>query len=104
MAEQLPLIRQWILLRTLCSRRHRPTGKELVQLCVSDKTIRRDLETFKKAGFRRAVTVEEFNRKKRHIKADEQILGGEQLTSWIASIKIPIVGLPPSPYPMELSS
>ena len=44
--------------------------------CVSDKTIRRDLETFKKAGFRRAATVEEFNRKKRHIKADEQILGG----------------------------
>ena len=76
MAEQLPLVRQWILLRTLCSRRHGATVKELIQLTgVSEKTIRRDLETFQKAGFPLAETVEEFGRKKWHIEADKHAPG-----------------------------
>ncbi len=47
MAEESPLVRQWILLRTLCARRHGATVKEMAQeMGVSDKTIRRDLDTF----------------------------------------------------------
>jgi len=52
MADQPPLVRQWILLRTLCARRYGATVKEIAQeLSVSEKTVRRDLETFQKAGF-----------------------------------------------------
>ena len=52
MPEESPLVRQWILLRTLCSRHFGATVKEMSQeMGVSDKTIRRDLETFQKAGF-----------------------------------------------------
>ena len=52
MADQLPLVRQWILLRKLCSRHHGVTIKDMVhELGVSEKTIRRDLETFQAAGF-----------------------------------------------------
>jgi predicted DNA-binding transcriptional regulator YafY len=70
MAEQSPLIRQWILLRALCARRHGATVKELVQeMGASDKTIRRDLETFQAAGFPLKETVEQFGRKKWHIDA-----------------------------------
>ena len=49
---QSPLVRQWILLKTLCARSCGATVKELVhELGVSEKTIRRDLETFQKVGF-----------------------------------------------------
>ena len=52
MADQLPLVRQWILLRKLCSRHYGVTIKDMVhELGVSEKTIRRDLETFQAAGF-----------------------------------------------------
>jgi proteasome accessory factor B len=68
MSEHLPLVRQWILLRTLCSRRCGVTVKELMQeMNVSEKTIRRDLETFQTAGFPLKETVEDFGRKKWHI-------------------------------------
>lgn len=70
MADQLPLVRQWILLRTLCSRHYGMTIKEMVQeLNVSEKTIRRDLETFQTAGFPLKEVVEEFGRKKWRIEA-----------------------------------
>jgi predicted DNA-binding transcriptional regulator YafY len=70
MADQLPLVRQWVLLRTLCSRHYGVTIKDMVQeLGVSEKTIRRDLETFQAAGFPLKETVEEFGRKKWHIEA-----------------------------------
>ena len=47
-----PLLRQWILLRTLGARPSGATVKELMgELGVSEKTVRRDLETFQKVGF-----------------------------------------------------
>jgi proteasome accessory factor B len=65
MAEKSPLVRQWILLRTLSARHSGATIGELVaELGVSDKTIRRDLETFITAGFPLEETVEQFGRKK----------------------------------------
>ena len=65
MPEDSPLVRQWIVLRTLCSRRHGATVKEMVQeMGVSEKTIRRDLETFQRAGFPLEETVGEYGRKK----------------------------------------
>lgn len=51
--QQSSLIRQWTLLRILASRRMGATVKELAQETeVNEKTIRRDLETFRIAGFR----------------------------------------------------
>ena len=71
MAEQTPLVRQWILLRTLCARHYGATVKEMAaEMEVSEKTIRRDLETFQTAGFPIREKVEEFGRKKWHVEAD----------------------------------
>lgn len=68
MADQLPLVRQWILLRKLCSSHYGVTIKDMVhELNVGEKTIRRDLETFRAAGFPLKETVEDFGRKKWHI-------------------------------------
>lgn len=65
MSEQPPLVRQWALLRALCGLRYGATVKELAEtLGVSQKTVRRDLETFQQAGFPLEETVEEFGRKK----------------------------------------
>jgi predicted DNA-binding transcriptional regulator YafY len=76
MAEQLPLVRQWILLRSLCARHHGATVKELVQeMDVSEKTIRRDLETFQTAGFPLKESVGRFGRKTWHIDADNHVPG-----------------------------
>ncbi len=70
MGDQLPLVRQWVLLRILCSRHHGVTIKDMVhELNVSEKTIRRDLETFQAAGFPLKEVVGEFGRKKWHIEA-----------------------------------
>ncbi len=70
MGDQLPLVRQWVLLRTLCSRHHGVTIKDMVhELNVSEKTIRRDLETFQAAGFPLKEVVGDFGRKKWHIEA-----------------------------------
>lgn len=68
MTEASPLVRQWILLRTLCARHYGATVKELsTEMDVSEKTIRRDLETFQTAGFPLAEIIEAFGRKKWHI-------------------------------------
>ena len=65
MPEESPLVRQWIVLRMLCSHRLGVTVKELVQeMDVSEKTIRRDLETFQQAGFPLEETVGDYGRKK----------------------------------------
>ena len=65
MTEQAPLVRQWILLRTLSARRCGVTVKEMAEESgVSEKTVRRDLETFQAAGFPLEETVEQFGRKK----------------------------------------
>jgi proteasome accessory factor B len=62
------LVRQWVLLRTLCARHHGATVKELAEeLSVSEKTIRRDLQTFQEAGFPLEEIVEQFGRKKWHV-------------------------------------
>lgn len=64
MPSDSPLVRQWILLRTLCARRYGSTVKELAEeMDVSEKTIRRDLETFLAAGFPLEETVGDFGRK-----------------------------------------
>jgi len=52
--DESPLVRQWILLRTLCARRY-------------GKTIRRDLETFHRAGFPLEETVGDYGRKTWHM-------------------------------------
>ncbi|MGA2033861.1 MAG: WYL domain-containing protein [Thermoguttaceae bacterium] len=68
MADQLPLVRQWILLRTLCSRHYGVTIKDMVhELNVGEKTIRRDLDTFRAAGFPLKEVKGEFGRKTWHI-------------------------------------
>lgn len=68
--DQAPLVRQWILLRTLASRKYGATVKELAQEAgVSVKTIRRDLETFQTAGFALRERVGEFGRKKWHLES-----------------------------------
>lgn len=65
MSDESPLIRQWILLRTLAARKYGATVKELAQEAeVSVKTIRRDLETFQSAGFPLKEVVGDFGRKK----------------------------------------
>ena len=52
MSEQSSLLRQWVLLRTLSARHTGASVKELAEeLAVCEKTVRRDLDTFKQAGF-----------------------------------------------------
>jgi len=70
MNDESPLIRQWILLRTLASRKYGATVKELAQEAgVSIKTIRRDLETFQTAGFSLREVTGDFGRKKWHLES-----------------------------------
>lgn len=72
MAEQAALLRQWLLLKTLSARRYGVTLKELAaEMQVSEKTIRRDLETFMVAGFPLTETLGEFGRKKWHLDGDK---------------------------------
>jgi proteasome accessory factor B len=52
MERSSPLLRQWVLLKTLSSRRHGATVQELAaEVEVHEKTIRRDLALFLQAGF-----------------------------------------------------
>ena len=68
MNDESPLIRQWILLKTLASRKYGATIKELAKEAgVSVKTIRRDIETFQAAHFRLQEVVGEYGRKKWHL-------------------------------------
>ncbi len=61
---QSPLVRQWILLRSLSARRCGATVAEMAaETGVNDKTIRRDLQTFREAGFPLEETVGDFGRK-----------------------------------------
>jgi len=70
MPEESPLVRQWVLLRTLCARHYGVTVKEMSQETdVSEKTIRRDLETFQRAGFPLIETVGDHGRKKWRIES-----------------------------------
>ena len=70
MNDESPLIRQWILLKTLASRKYGATVKELSQEAgVSIKTIRRDLGTFQEAHFPLQEVVGDFGRKKWHLES-----------------------------------
>lgn len=70
MNDESPLVRQWVLLRNLASKKYGITVKELAQeVGVSIKTIRRDLETFQAAGFPLREVVGEFGRKKWHLES-----------------------------------
>ncbi len=65
MAHGSPLVRQWILLKTLSSRRYGATVQEMArELGVSEKTIRRDLEAFKTVGLPLEEQTYEHGRKK----------------------------------------
>ncbi len=70
MADQPPLVRQWLLLRILSARHYGVTVKDLAaELGVSLKTVRRDLETLQAAAFPLEETVGEYGRKKWRIDA-----------------------------------
>ena len=70
MNDESPLIRQWILLKTLASRKYGASVKELAKEAgVSVKTIRRDLETFHAAHFPLQEIVGDFGRKKWHLES-----------------------------------
>jgi len=52
MAQEVPVHRHWLLLRTLGARRHGLTVREMAQeMGVAEKTIRRDLVLFKRLAF-----------------------------------------------------
>jgi proteasome accessory factor B len=64
MPRQSPLLRQWILLNTLCARRQGATIQELAgETGVGQKTIRRDIEAFQTVGFPIIETAGQFGRK-----------------------------------------
>jgi len=76
MAEQSPLVRQWIVLQTLCARHYGATVREIAaEMNVSEKTIRRDLETFQRAGFPLQETVGEHGQKKWRLDAGKSTPG-----------------------------
>ena len=52
MSDEVPIYRQWLLLRTLGARRCGVTVREMArEMGVAEKTIRRDLELFGRLGF-----------------------------------------------------
>jgi proteasome accessory factor B len=64
MQDDPSLRRQWNLIRALAARRIGLTVREMATECgVAEKTIRRDLETFRAVGFPVEETVGEFGRK-----------------------------------------
>ncbi|MGA7698806.1 MAG: WYL domain-containing protein [Thermoguttaceae bacterium] len=64
MPRQSPLLRQWVLLKTLCARRQGATVQELAaEMSVGEKTIRRDIEAFQIVGFPVIETSGQFGRK-----------------------------------------
>ena len=70
MSDQQQLVRQWLLLRSLSARHHGATVKELAEeVRVSEKTIRRDLDTFLLVGFPLVESVEDHGRKKWRVDA-----------------------------------
>ena len=64
MTRESPLLRQWILLRSLSARRYGMTVKEMAaEIGAGEKTVRRYLETFQEAGFPLEEIDGEFGRK-----------------------------------------
>ncbi len=76
MAATPPLVRQWTLLRALSRRADGLTVKQMAEeLGVSQKTIRRDLETFQQVGFPIRQTTGQFGRKQWHLDASREAPG-----------------------------
>jgi proteasome accessory factor B len=74
MPEEPSLDRQLILLHTLIARRHGSTIRELArEMGVTDKTIRRDFNRFKKVGFPLVETTEDHGRKTWRLKNDTKL-------------------------------
>jgi predicted DNA-binding transcriptional regulator YafY len=64
MHDDVPIKRHWILLRTLCARRLGMSVREMaLEMGVAEKTIRRDLELFRRLGFPLVETNGERGRK-----------------------------------------
>lgn len=64
MADDKPLVRQWLLLKILSARHYGATVIELAsELKVHEKTVRRDLKTFQQAGIPLVEHVGDFGRK-----------------------------------------
>jgi predicted DNA-binding transcriptional regulator YafY len=65
-----PLLRQWLLLKTLSARHYGATVAEMAtDLGVTEKTIRRDLKAFSNVGFPIVETVGDHGRKTWRVKA-----------------------------------
>lgn len=64
MSEQVPMVRQWQLLKLLATRPQGITLKQMAaEMRVSNKTIRRDLQLFRRVGFPVEETAGEFGGK-----------------------------------------
>jgi len=94
-----PLQRQWDILRTMTARRYGVTIRELAnEHGVSQKTIRRDLVTLRRAGFRLAEREEAHGRKRWVAEADPSLPPlsfdiSELLALWISrSFLVPLAG------------
>ena len=76
MATTPPLVRQWTLLRALSRRPDGLTVKQMAEESgVSQKTIRRDLETFQEVGFPVRQTTGQFGRKQWYLDASREAPG-----------------------------
>lgn len=74
MRDESSLLRQWTLLTSLITRRYGLTVQQMASdTGVTPKTIRRDLDTFRRVGFILEETVGEFGRKTWRIKGDGQL-------------------------------
>ena len=66
-----PILRQWILLRALSHRRYGMTVRDMAaESGVSEKTVRRDLQTLLQAGFRLKETRSDHGRKHWRLEPD----------------------------------
>ena len=71
MSEETPLARQWLLLRGLCVKRQGVSVREMAdEMGVSQKTIRRDLDTLQSVGFKLQETLGRHGRKTWRIERD----------------------------------
>jgi proteasome accessory factor B len=70
MSDNPPLLRQWLLLKTLSARHYGASVAEMAaDLGVTEKTIRRDLKAFCEVGFLVVETVGDHGRKTWRVKA-----------------------------------
>lgn len=70
MSDDSALVRQWRLLKALSSRHYGVTVREMAEeMKVTEKTIRRDLQTFQEVGFKLEETTGEHGRKLWRVKA-----------------------------------